>query len=247
MRNIEKHLATTDTSSHKDTALCVQDLQNLYEKFGDEFSNPWQDERVRHCGKNQVSTVFQMRIGDAFEALYKKIQILRHEITTVNDPLTTSFEERTTKTLNRIIATACFGEMSSSVRVDRWTSLAHKHSHFSDRIEAKHRFSGRSSALLLTIPYSFIPRIKRGIVFTDNKIVLKSWDEDRAVDGCTSEACQYSAMTRQRQYETRNGFVAYMEVEDSETIAAIRETRDKACGAVRGKIRKATLERLGLA
>lgn len=240
MRNIEKHLAVTDENIHKEVALCVQDLQNLCEKFGDEFSKPWQNTNVQHCDKDQVSYTFRSRIGSAFEDLYGLIQYERSKTKRANDRLTIPLKERALKRINHIVARASDKAMSGHVIVDGWVS---KRFDTSDQIKARHR----DHAHLLTIPYSFIPRIKKGIIFIDNKIVLKLWDEDRAVDGCTSEACWYWAMDRYKQWEERLGFVAYMEVEDGPTIAAIRETRDKACGAVRGKIRKETLKRMGLA
>lgn len=240
MRNIEKHLAVTEENNHKEVALCVQDLQNLCQKFGDEFSKPWQNEDVQHCDKDQVSFTFRSRIGRAFEDLYSSIQYERSQTKIVNDRLTIPLKERALKKLTHIVDNASYETISDYVRVNEWVS---KRSNTSDMIKAKHQ----NGVHKLTIPYSFIPRIKKGIVFIDNKIVLKLWDEDRAVDGCTSEACWYWAMDRSKQWEERLGFVAYMEVEDGPTIAAIRETRDKACGAVRGKIRKETLKRMGLA
>ena len=240
MRNIEKHLAATDESRHKTTALCVQDLQNLCEKFGDKFSKPWQNEDVLHCDKDQVSHIFRSRISKAFEDLYRSIQYNRREIKSVDDRLNIPFNERAYTRIKHIVDNASYETISNHVRVREWVS---KRSNASDEIKVKHQ----GGVHWLTIPYSFIPRIKKGIVFIDNKIVLKLWDEDRAVDGCTSEACWYWAMDRYKQWEERLGFVAYMEVEDGPTIAAIRETRDKACSAVRGKIRKETLKRMGLA
>tara|TARA_Y100000590_G_scaffold357760_1_gene412774 strand:+ start:271 stop:993 length:723 start_codon:yes stop_codon:yes gene_type:complete len=240
MRNIEKHLAVTEENTHKNVALCVQDLQNLCKIFGDEFSKPWQNEGVQHCNEDQVSYLFQVRIGRAFEDLYRAIQGEREHSKIVNDRLAIPFNERAYAKLNHIVNNAYSGKMSDHLVVDEWVP---KRSNTSDQIKAKRKRHGHH----LTIPYSFIPRIKKGIIFIDNKIVLKLWDEDRAVDGCTSEACWYWAMDRYKQWEERLGFVAYMEVEDGPTIAAIRETRDKACSAVRGKIRKETLKRMGLA
>ena len=154
-----------------------------------------------------------------------------------NDSLELSFKKRIKEDLQNHIDKVAPKIMSKDIKVKE---LGCKTS----RIKVTHSFNHTFN---LTVPYRIVPKIKKGIVLIDNKIVLKSWDEVDAADECVSEACEYYAMNRHKYWETRNGFVAWMDIEDGPTIAAIRDERDKACGAVRGKVRKETLKRMGLA
>ena len=240
MKHLEKYLLAEGGSSHREIAFLVNDLENLCDKYGDVFSKPWEntDEISKAKEDYELSYTTERHISELFESLYRNIRRKRGSIKQTNDLLKKSITERVRERLACIINKAATVGMSKGnrrINVSEWTKA--------DHIEARSSYDVSP----LHVPYSFIPRIKQGLTFIDNKVVLKSWDEDKSVDGCVSEACQYYAMNRHKYWETRIGFVAWMSVEDGPTIAAIRDERDKACAAVRGKVRKETLKRMGLA
>tara|TARA_R100001163_G_scaffold63547_2_gene55716 strand:- start:115 stop:834 length:720 start_codon:yes stop_codon:yes gene_type:complete len=239
MKNLEKYLTAKGDNKFQYHAQLVDDLQNMQNIYGDRFSMPWNTKyhRCEHLGEPNLTYYLKENIKDLFERLHEEIRRVRSQIRLENDSLNLPFKERIREDLQNYIDKVAPNIMSKDINVEKLGSK-------SSRITVTARFGHRFD---LTVPYSIVPKIKKGIVLIDNKIVLKSWDKVDATDECISEACQYYAMDRHKHWETRNGFIAHMEVEDGPTIAAIRETRDKACGAVRGKIRKETLKRMGLA